>query len=93
MFFRKSRYADTGDHHIIDDKGKKIRYKKIRFIPKTRAQMVHIIGQKERLDLLAFRYYKDPERFWRICDANLVMWPQDLVSETGKRILVPPSEG
>jgi hypothetical protein len=93
MFFRGSRYADVSEHQITDSRGKIIRYKKIRIIPKTEARMAHLVRQEDRLDLIAFRYFKNPERFWRICDANLAMWPEDLVEEAGKRIKIPPSEG
>lgn len=93
MFFRKSRYADVDDHYITDQKGRAIRYKKIRIIPETKARVAYQVNQGDRLDLIAFKYYRDPERFWRICDANLAMWPEDLVSKPGKKILIPPSEG
>ena len=93
MFFRGSRYANVGEHQITDGKGRVIRYKKTRFIPATQAQMGHMVSQGERLDHIAFRYYRDPERFWRICDANRAMWPPELVAEAGRTILIPPSEG
>lgn len=92
MFFRGSRYAKVGEHTIADGKDREIRYKKIRFISQTRAQMAHAVSQGERLDHIAFRYYRDPERFWRICDSNFVTWPGDLTAETGRTILIPPSE-
>lgn len=93
MFFRGSRYANVGEHQITDGKGRVIRYKKTRFIPATQAQMGHMVSQGERLDHIAFRYYRDPERFWRICDANRAMWPPELVAEAGRTILIPPLEG
>jgi hypothetical protein len=93
MFFKGSRYADVGEHQVVDGKGREIRYKKVRFIPETRAQMGHSVNQGERLDHIAHRYFRDPERFWRICDGNRAMWPDDLVAEAGRTILVPPSEG
>jgi hypothetical protein len=93
VFFRGSRYANVGENHVFDSRGRKITYKKIRFIPDTRAQMSHIVNQDERLDRIAHRYFRDPERFWRICDANRALWPDDLVAEAGRTILIPPSEG
>ncbi len=80
MFFRGSRYENVGNHEITDSKGRVIRYKKIRFIPGTEARMLHGVNQGERLDHIAHTYYRDPERFWRVCDANLAMWPDDLVA-------------
>jgi hypothetical protein len=54
--------------------------------------MGHILSQGERLDHIAYNYYQDPERFWRICDANRAMWPDELVAEAGEVVLIPPSE-
>lgn len=92
MFFKGSRYATIDEHKITNSKGREIHYKKIRFIPDTKAQLGHIVTQGERLDHIAHRHYKDAERFWRICDANCAMWPDDLVAEAGRTILIPPSE-
>ncbi len=93
MFFRGSRYATVGEHEIADSKGRVIRYRKVRFIPDTRAYVAHVVSQGERLDHIAHHHYREPERFWRICDANRAMWPGDLVEETGRTIPIPPSEG
>jgi len=93
MFFKGSRYANVGENQIADSKGREIRYKKIRFIPETRPQLAHIVNQGERLDHIAHRCFRDAERFWRICDANLALWPDDLVAEAGRTILIPASEG
>jgi hypothetical protein len=92
MFFKGSRYEDVDGHEIQDGQGRAIRYKKIRFISETEARMGHILGQGERLDHIAYNYYQDPERFWRICDANRAMWPDELVAEAGEAVLIPPSE-
>lgn len=89
MFFKGSRYETIQEHEWTDDKGRILCYKKVRFIPETEAQVTHLLSQGERLDHLAYRYYHDPERFWRICDANQAMWPDDLVAEAGKRVLIP----
>ena len=93
MFFKGSRYANVGQHEIKDSKGRVIRYKKIRFIPETRMQGAHTVSYGERLDHIAHRHFQDSERFWRICDVNHAMWPDDLVAEAGRVILIPPSEG
>jgi len=92
MFFKGSRYANVGDRTVTDEQGREVRCKKIRFIPPTSSQAGHLVVQGERLDHIAHRYYRDPERFWRICDANLVLWPNDLVAEAGRIILIPPAE-
>lgn len=93
MFFKGSRYANVTEHYITDRKERVIRYKKIRFIPETTAKMTHTVTRGERLDHIAHRYYRDSERFWRICDANRAMLPSDLVDEAGQAILIPASKG
>jgi hypothetical protein len=89
MFVKGSRYESVADSELTDAQGRIVRYKKCRFIPETEARFSHLLSQGERLDHLAYRYYRDPERFWRICDANEVMWPDDLVAEPGTRVLIP----
>ncbi len=89
MFFKGSRYDSVGNHQVMDRDGRTILYKKIRIIPRQRAGAVHIVREGERLDHIAHSHYRDPERFWAICDANLAMWPDDLVAKPGRRILIP----
>jgi nucleoid-associated protein YgaU len=61
----------------------------MRIIPQTPATVRHVVRQHERLDLLAYEYYRDPEKFWLIADANDVMDPEDLLNP-GNAILIPP---
>lgn len=93
MFFAGSRYADVDTVQITDATGRVIPYIKVRFIPPTPAVVGHTVIQGERLDQVSNNYYKDPQRFWRICDANFAMWPDDLVAVPNTTILIPPSEG
>lgn len=92
MFFKGSRYAKVETLEITDPDGRVIKYKAMRFIPKTEARQAHKVQRGERLDHIAYRYFRDPERFWRIADANTGMWPEDLVREPNERILIPSSE-
>lgn len=92
MFFKGSRYQDIDTNTITDSFGRVMPYKKVRFIPKTDAQVGHMVVQGDRLDNLADHFFDDPERFWKICDANLAMWPDDLVAEVGRIILIPSAE-
>lgn len=92
MFFQGSRY-ETVPEAVADSPQGPVRYKRIRRIPPTPAEAAHTVTQGERLDNIAFLAYREPDRFWRICDANLAMWPPDLVAEPGDRILIPPAKG
>jgi hypothetical protein len=93
MFFKGSRYENVATDSITNTQGQVIRFKKVRFIPDTPARAAVVVSQGERLDHIAQRIYQDSESFWRICDANLALWPPDLVAEPGRIIKVPPAEG
>jgi hypothetical protein len=92
MFFKGSRYEDVPEDVLATPAGP-VRYKRVRFIPPTPARLAHLLVQGERLDHLAFLAYQDPERSWRIADANFATWPPDLVTEIGARVLIPPASG
>lgn len=92
MFFKGSRYENVQTDRFTTSEGRVIPFKRVRFIPDTPAQLGVAVKQGERLDHIAHRIYQDPELFWRICDANVVMFPDDLVAEPGRVIKIPPSE-
>jgi len=93
LFFKGSRYAKVRTGEVTDGRSRVHRYKLTRWIRKTRpSRLGHAVRQGERLDHVSHRYYRDPERFWRICDANLEMWPADLTEEVGRVIRIPPAE-
>ena len=92
MFFKGSRYENVETNIIKDDKGREIKYKKVRFIPETEPLQRYIVMQGDRLDNLAYKFFNDPERFWKICDANLAMWPDDLLKGSGSIIFIPSAE-
>ncbi len=92
MFFKGSRYQNVGSAQM-NDGTRVVFYKKTRFVRPLRADLAHRVLQGERLDGIAYIHFRDPERFWRICDVNEAMWPDDLITEPGKTILIPPSEG
>ncbi|MGR7026162.1 hypothetical protein [Geodermatophilus sp. URMC 62] len=89
MFFKGSRYEKVPTQTFTDASGREIAYKATRFIPATPALVGHQVLAGERLDHVAWSHYRDPERFWRICDANGAMWPEDLLEE-GAVIRIPP---
>jgi len=89
MFFRGSRYEPVSEAQVATADGRTIRYKRVRFIPDTPGSLAQRVNQGDRLDLISYRIYKDPEQFWRICDANLGMLPEELVEEPGRRLLIP----
>ncbi len=92
MFFKGSRYANVPTEEITEVNGRVTQYKRTRFIPDTPAQMGHAVAEREHLDHIAHRYYRDAERFWRIADANGAMKPDELTAQPGRIILIPASE-
>jgi nucleoid-associated protein YgaU len=94
VFFKGSRYASLVGQATTTTlpTGEQQAYLPIRLIPPTPATVRHTVSAHERLDLLAYRFYGDAERFWLIADANGAMDPEDLL-EPGRSILIPPSPG
>lgn len=91
MFFKGSRYEKVPEASITDESGRTVHYKTTRFVPDTPAVSGHRVVEGERLDHIAHQHYRDPLRFWRICDANSALWPPDL-AVPGRVIRIPRSE-
>jgi len=92
MFFKGSRYEKVAENTFTDATGRAIHYKATRFIPDTPAVVGHRVIGGERLDQIAWEHFRDPERFWRIGDANRALWPPDLLEEAAI-LRIPASEG
>jgi hypothetical protein len=95
MFEPTSRYRDveTIKMTLKDSRGEPrvVSYKRRRFLPPGGTMTTlaeHTVVQGDRLDNLAARYVGDPEQFWRICDANDVMRPEELTEEAGRIVRI-----
>jgi hypothetical protein len=94
VFTATSRYADLPTAATVLPDGRRVRYAQRRFLPPTSAVQAvseQAVTAADRLDLLAGRALGDPEQYWRICDANPVMHPADLLSSPGRRLRIPVS--
>jgi nucleoid-associated protein YgaU len=89
MIFKGSRYANLATYVTTDGRGRTVTALKTRFIPATPAGYLYTFTAGDRLDLVAYRFYRNPEKFWLIADANNEMDPQDLL-EPGRQLLIPP---
>jgi hypothetical protein len=97
MFEQSSRYYHIQDAKftLASDKDSiEINYKRRRFLPQIDKMTVlqeAVIKAGDRLDILANVFTGDPEQYWRICDANDVMYPPELTNELGRilRIALP----
>jgi hypothetical protein len=92
VFTKGSRYAKVPRLTYVDESGRVVTYTAIRLIPETPAVAGHRVVEGDRLDGIAWDQFRDPERYWRVCDANDVLWPDDLLEE-GLIIDIPTAEG
>lgn len=70
MFSKISRYRKLSDIVTSDAKGRTLKSKNLRLVPEISGEFFHTIEEIDRLDHLAYKYYKQPRKWWRICDAN-----------------------
>jgi hypothetical protein len=89
MFARGSRYENVAQEVYAAPDGRRLPYVLLRAIVDAPVQQEHAVAQRERLDHIAARYFGDPEQFWRICDANRALWPDDLTAIVGRRLRIP----
>ena len=92
MFETTSRYFSIATLTLTQPNGQIVAYKGRRFLPQGRN--LPLLGetavvQGDRLDLITARSLGDAEQYWRICDANDCMNPEDLTGESGHTLRVP----
>jgi hypothetical protein len=81
-FSKTSRYRKLPDIVTIDTKGQVLESKTLRLLPDVSDQFLHTVEEIDRIDHLAYKYYKKPRKWWRICDANPeFMSPQALLEK------------
>ena len=90
-FPANSRYHSTGVATLESSEHEPIAYLKRRFVPATERFAViqeHTVVESDRVDNLAAQYLGDPELFWRLCDANGVMRPNELTDQAGDKVAI-----
>ncbi len=96
MFPITSRYHGTPTAKLVTEDGTEVIYLRRRFTPAPERFALlfeHTVTQDERLDNITFQYLGDPEQFWRICDANAAIRPDELTETTGRRLRITLPEG
>ncbi len=91
-----SRYALTPTTALVRADGSMGAYLKRRFVPPPENFALlqwHRVVQGERLDNIAAKYLGDPEQFWRLCDANRALRPDELTEAIGKKLRITLPEG
>lgn len=80
MFAKNSRYRTLPDVVTVSAGNRTEVTKDLRVMPVVEGDFRHTVAEIDRLDHLAFKYYKQPGKWWRICDANPeFMSPQALL--------------
>ena len=96
MFPITSRYYSVERVELETPDGRKIVYLRRRFVPPAdRFDLLqeHVVTEGERLDNITAEYLGDPEQFWRLCDANNAVRPDELTEEIGRRLRITLPEG
>ena len=91
-----SRYFAVDTLTLEAPDGKRFVYLARRFVPQPERFALlheHVVKQGERLDNITAAYLDDPEQFWRVCDANLAMRPDELTESVGRRLRITLPEG
>ena len=100
-FPSNSRYYNTGVTSLKQGDKREVTYLKRRFVPPPENFSVvqeHSVVEGDRVDNLAAHYLGDPELYWRLCDANGVMHPDELTQTIGAKVVITlpenvPGEG
>ena len=96
LFPPSSRYHGMDTIKMEMPDGNTLVYLKRRFIPQPEEFQLlqeHTVTQGERLDNVTTNYMTDPELFWRICDANRAMKPDELTQTVGRRLRITLPQG
>lgn len=91
-----SRYYPIALATLLDADDNPIRYVRRRFVPDPDALAQigeHVVSAADRLDRIAADTLQDPELFWRICDANRCVHPDELTAHAGRRLRITLPEG
>ncbi len=95
-FPNPSRYSGIETATLETSDGRVVPYLRRRFVPAPERFALlqeHAVAEGDRLDNLAAHYLGDPEQFWRICDANGALRPDELTETIGRKIRITLPEG
>ena len=96
LFLPESRYYGIASVQMTNPDGTTLVYLRRRFLPQPEQLSLlqeHSIVEGDRLDNLAAQYIGDPTQYWRICDANGAMRPDELIETIGRRLRITLPEG
>jgi nucleoid-associated protein YgaU len=96
LFPINSRYHGIEIAQLQTPDGITIAYLRRRFVPQPERFVLlheHTVVQGDRLDNIAARYFGDPEQFWRICDANRAIRPEELTETPSRKLRITLPDG
>jgi hypothetical protein len=91
-----SRYNGLPIVTLTTADNRTIPYLTRRFLPSPEdfaVLQLHRVTQGERMDSIAAQFLGDPEQYWRICDANGAMRPEDLTARMGRQLRITLPQG
>jgi len=95
-FLATSHYYNFETATLETPDGRTIIFLKRRFVPPPENFSLlqeYVVVQGDRLDNITARFLGDPEQFWRVCDANRAMRPDELTETIGRRLRITLPEG
>lgn len=91
-----SRYYNVEIATLVGVDGEPRAYLRRRFLPPSASFALlhlHLVGDGERLDRVSAQELGDAQAFWRLCDANDAMRPDDLTAVLGRQLRITLPEG
>jgi hypothetical protein len=91
-----SRYHTTPTATLVTPDRREITYLRRRFVPQPELFATlreFVVLQGDRLDRLAAQHLGDPEIYYRLCDANRAIRPNELTDTVGRRLRITLPEG
>jgi hypothetical protein len=95
-FASTSRYSGLPILILAMPDGNDIPYVARRMLPPAAGfalLQTYSVTQGERIDNIAARFLGDPEQFWRLCDGNGAMRPEDLTARVGRELRITLPQG
>jgi hypothetical protein len=96
LFTITSRYYTVETAELVQPGGKTVVYLRRRPVPQPDEFVTiqeHRVVQDDRLDNITAAYLGDPEQFWRLCDANNALEPEELTEVVGSAIRITLPQG
>jgi hypothetical protein len=91
-----SRYHGLDIAQWTRPDGTAVPYVRRRFVPPPEnfgTLQEHRVAAGDRLDNLSARYLGDPQQYWRLCDGNGALRPNELTEAIGRVLRITLPEG